>query len=121
MSKTWQPRVNAPFEKLHRSLSPFAPWGLDYDNYSSATQVERWLDQAGADSVKVRGTGFGFNKWFIDNFMLAPWLEAHAPAVLERYLSASMVGGGDDRANRPFNRWMEKFVVKGRKRKQPTG
>jgi ubiquinone/menaquinone biosynthesis C-methylase UbiE len=116
MSPRWQPILNAPFQKLHEGLSPFAPWGLEYDCYNTVTQISRWLDESGVFVEQVRGTGFGFNKWFLDGFLIAPRLERDHPEWLRRYLDLSMKL--EDVLGRlsPFNRVMEKFVVGGRKR-----
>ena len=116
MSPRWQPRVNAPFEKLHEGLSPFAPWGLDYDHYNTVREIRGWLEEAGASVETVRGTGFGFNKWFLDGFLIAPRLERDHPSWLEGYLGLSMKVEETLGRMAPFNRVMEKFVVGGRRR-----
>ena len=106
--------VNAPFRALSAGkLSPFAAWELEYDQYNSVPQVSRWLRRAGVRVSEVRGCGFGFNKWLMGGFMIAPWLERHRPQLLRRYLGASL--RGEEAAGRiwPFNYVMEKFVLRG--------
>ena len=107
--------LNAPFRLLFRSMSPFAPWELAYDQYNTVPQLRRWLRDAGMRMTKVRGTGFGFNKWLLTGFMVAPWLERHRPELLRRYLAASLRAEEALGRHWPFNYFMEKFVVQGAK------
>ena len=106
------PVLNAPFRALFKSMSPFGPWELEYDQYNTVPQVSRWLRQGGARVTTVRGTGFGFNKWLIDGFMVGPWLEKHHPTILKRYLATCLRAEESVGRYAPFNRIMEKFVVK---------
>jgi ubiquinone/menaquinone biosynthesis C-methylase UbiE/uncharacterized protein YbaR (Trm112 family) len=85
----WAPVANYPFRLLSKSLSPFSPWGIDYDRYNSVPQLRRWLRGAGMRIAVVRGTGFGFNKWFLDEFMISAWLEKRWPSALRAYLVVS--------------------------------
>ena len=112
----WQRVLNAPFQALFRTLSPFRPWEPEYDAYSTVPQIRRWLRDSGAEVVQVRGSGFGFNKWLLDDFLVAPWLEKHSPRTLERYLAASL--RLEDMLGRvaPLSYAMEKFVIRGVKR-----
>lgn len=112
----WQRVANAPFRTLFRTLSPFPPWGIEYDRYSTVPQIARWLRESGAQVERVRGSGFGFNKWLVDGFMLAPALEKRAPRVLDAYLAASLRAEERLGRRRPFSYVMEKFVVKAVKR-----
>jgi ubiquinone/menaquinone biosynthesis C-methylase UbiE/uncharacterized protein YbaR (Trm112 family) len=110
----WLGRVlNAPFRALFRTLSPFAPWELAYDKYNSVPQVRRWLRRGGVRMTQVLGAGFGFNKWFMGGFLVAPWLERKRPKLLQAYLAASL--RAEEAAGRiwPFNYFMEKFVMRG--------
>lgn len=107
------PIVNAPFQALSKSLSPFGPWELQYDQYNTVPQVRRWLGSAGVRVTKVLGAGFGFNKWLLSGFMVAPWLERHGPGLLKRYLAVSLSTEGVVGRYWPFNYLMEKFVVRG--------
>lgn len=116
MSARWQPIFNAPFRALFRSMSPFAPWPLDYDLYNSVPQVSQWLRESGLSVVEVRGAGFGFHKWVFDAFAIAAWLERRFPGAWERYLNLSLHLQEFLGRRWPFNRVMEKFVVKGHKR-----
>ena len=109
------PVLNAPFRALFRTLSPFAPWDLQYDQYNTVSQVCRWLRQEGVKVTVVRGTGFGFNKWLLTEFMVAPWLEKHHPAILKRYLDGSLRAEEAIGSLPFFSYVMEKFVLKGRK------
>lgn len=113
MSEFWQPLVNAPFRALHRGLSPFGPWGLDYDKYSTVPQIRRWIERYGGSVTRVHGTGFGFNKWLVDGFMIAARLEREHPDVLRRYLDWSFRLEQALGRVVPFSYVMEKFVVKG--------
>lgn len=112
MSKRWQPIVNAPFTWLHRSLSPFAPWMLEYDRYNTEPQVSSWLRECGARTVTIRGAGFGFNKWLIDGFLVAAWMEKHRPSWLAAYLRFSLAAEELFAKVWPFNIFMEKFVIR---------
>ncbi len=108
------PLVNAPFRALSGNrLSPFAAWELEYDQYNTVSQVSRWLRRSGVRIGKVRGTGFGFNKWLLSGFMVAPYLERHRPDLLKRYLAASL--RCEEVAGRlwPFSYLMEKFILQG--------
>jgi SAM-dependent methyltransferase len=107
------PMLNFPFRALFRSLSPFAPWEIPYDKYSTVPQIRRWLRECGVRTLEIRGAGFGFHKWFFEDFFIAPVLEARARRVWNGYLAKSLwmqnaVGGVW-----PFNYLMEKFVIKG--------
>lgn len=116
MSPRLQPLFNAPFRAVFRSLSPFAPWPLDYDLYNSVSQIRGWYTEAGLSTDQVRGAGFGFHKWVFSSFMIAAWLERHYPVALERYLNASLLLQEFLGRRWPFNVIMEKFVMKGVKR-----
>jgi len=107
------PIVNAPFRAISSSLSPFAPWEIEYDQYNTVPQVSRWLRRGDVRVTKVRGTGFGFNKWLLGGFMIATWLERYHPKLLKAYLSASL--RSEEAAGRlwPFSWVMEKFVIQG--------
>ena len=63
-----QPLFNAPFRALFRSLSPFSKWPLAYDHYNSAFEARRWFRNLGVNVEQIRGEGFGFNKWLVDEF-----------------------------------------------------
>lgn len=112
----WAPVANAPFRLLSRSLSPFGPWGIEYDRYNSVPQLRRWLKEAGMRVAMVRGTGFGFNKWFLDDFNISPWLEKRWPSVLKAYLAVSLKLETALGSVWPFSYIMEKFVIRGVKR-----
>jgi len=116
MSPRWQPRFNAPFRAVFRSVSPFAPWPLDYDLYNTVSQVRRWFADAGLSTDRVRGAGFGFHKWVFDGFMISAWLERRCPAAWGRYLNASLRLQEFLGRRWPFSGFMEKIVVKGVKR-----
>jgi SAM-dependent methyltransferase len=105
--------LNAPFRLLFRTMSPFGPWELEYDQYNTVPQVRRWLRDAGVRVTKVRGTGFGFNKWLLAGFMVAPWLEKHRPEILKRYLAVSLRAEEALGRHSPFSSVMEKFVLQG--------
>jgi ubiquinone/menaquinone biosynthesis C-methylase UbiE/uncharacterized protein YbaR (Trm112 family) len=113
MSRRWGPILNAPFRALFRSMSPFAPWPLDYDLYNSVPQVSAWLRSCGVEPQALRGAGFGFNKWLLDGLLIAAWLESHRPQLLQRYLAGSLRLEEALGRLRPFNYFMEKFVLKG--------
>ena len=89
--------------------------GYEYDKYNTATEIGRWLADAGAPVEKVRGSGFGINKWFVDGFMIGARLERDHPSWLQRYLNVSLKL--EDAVGRipPLNRFMEKIVISGRK------
>jgi ubiquinone/menaquinone biosynthesis C-methylase UbiE len=115
------PILNAPFRALFRTMSPFRPWELEYDQYNTVPQVNRWLRQSGARNIGTLGTGFGFNKWLLAGFLVAKWLEKRHPAVLKRYLAGSL------RTEETVGRWwpisivMEKFVIRAVKTGNPGG
>jgi ubiquinone/menaquinone biosynthesis C-methylase UbiE len=112
MSRRWQPIINKPFQWLHRSLSPFGPWMLEYDCYNSVPQLRRWFTESGAQTVQVRGAGFGFNKWLLDGFLVGAWLEQHHPSWLSAYLRFSLAAEEFFARIWPANIVMEKFVIK---------
>jgi ubiquinone/menaquinone biosynthesis C-methylase UbiE len=112
--QSWVGKVlNWPFRALFRTLSPFAPWELAYDKYNSVPQVRRWLRRSGVRVTTVRGAGFGFNKWFMGGFLVAPWLERRRPQLLQRYLATSLRAEEAVAPIWPFNYLMEKFVLRG--------
>lgn len=109
------PLFNAPFRLLFRSMSPFAPWGLAYDRYTSWPQARRWLVRAGVGELQGRGVGFGYHKYLFQPFYLDAELAKRAPAALKRYYDACFrlerrLGG-----HAPFRYLWEKFVIRGRK------
>jgi ubiquinone/menaquinone biosynthesis C-methylase UbiE/uncharacterized protein YbaR (Trm112 family) len=108
-----QPLFNAPFRMLFRTLSPFAKWPLDYDHYNSAFEARRWLKTLGVEVEEIRGEGFGFNKWLVEDFFIAPFLQKRG--LLTRYLAASTRWENRFKGVRPAKYFMEKFVVRGRK------
>jgi ubiquinone/menaquinone biosynthesis C-methylase UbiE/uncharacterized protein YbaR (Trm112 family) len=107
--------LNAPFRAAFRTMSPFAPWPFDYDRYNTVPQVRRWMRRNGLAVSTIRGAGFGFNKWLLADFLIAPWLERHRPGVLKGYLGTSILLERALGRLWPFNYVMEKFVVKGAK------
>ncbi|MGH7467398.1 MAG: methyltransferase domain-containing protein [Longimicrobiales bacterium] len=109
------PILNAPFRAIFRSMSPFEPWGIPYDQYNSAWQVKRWLRASGTSVKMVRGASFGFNKWFLSGFMIIPWVERKNPALVKRYLNWSLRTELVLGRLWPFSHLMEKFVIKSRK------
>jgi len=117
MSPRWQPVFNAPFRAMSRWISPFGPWPLDYDLYNTVPQISRWYRELGLSVVQVRGAGFGFHKWVFDGFGIAAWLEKRLPKAWGRYLDASLRIQEFLGRRWPFNVVMEKFVIKGLKRR----
>lgn len=115
MSPRWQPVVNRPFQALHRSLDPFPPWELDYDEYNTVPQVQRWLERHGARVLQVRGAGFGFNKWLLNGFLIVPRLQRDRPDWLRRWFGWSLRAETALGRRAPFNRFMEKFVLRAQK------
>lgn len=109
------PVLNFPFRFIRESLSPFGPWPLEYDKYSTAPQLKRWLKQSGLTMTELRGTGFGFNKWFLGEFWIAAWLEKRSPKVLKRYLDYCLYLESHVGQWWLLNQLMEKFVIKGKK------
>ena len=105
--------LNAPFRAAFRSLAPFSAWGSEYDHYSTVSQIKRWLKERGVKVCKVRGCGFGFNKWLLDEFMIFAWMERRHPQVLDRYFTLSLRAEETIGRMSVLNRFMEKFVMKG--------
>ncbi|ABK43100.1 Methyltransferase type 11 [Magnetococcus marinus MC-1] len=113
MSKTWAPRLNAPFRAIFRSMSPFQDWGIDYDRYNHWFQVKRWLQQADMHQIQGRGVGFGYHKYLLQPFYIDAVLRDHAPRLLSGYYAFCF------RLERllghlpPFRWGWEKFVIRG--------
>ncbi|MEO5367856.1 MAG: class I SAM-dependent methyltransferase, partial [Magnetococcus sp. WYHC-3] len=117
----WQKVANAPFRLLFRSLSPFPPWGLDYDAYNHWWQVRGWMTAAGLAGFRGRGVGFGFHKYLFQPFFIdAQWRRRH-PSSLVRWYAAC------ESLERRIGHWplfrhgMEKFTLAGSRISTPPG
>jgi SAM-dependent methyltransferase len=103
---------NAPFKMCFRSLSPFAEWGLTYDNYNHWFEVKRWLKKGQMRGLRGRGVGFGFHKYLFDAFFVNGILEQRAPGLLRRYYDAAFGVEKLCGAAIPLRYIMEKIVMK---------
>jgi hypothetical protein len=110
-----QPIFNAPFRLLFRSLSPFAEWGLDYDNYNHWFEVKGWLAKNHMRGLQGRGVGFGFHKYLFDTFFVNGILEKHAPDFLRKYYATAFACEKLLGSMIPLRYVMEKIVMKSTK------
>jgi uncharacterized protein YbaR (Trm112 family) len=107
--------LDAPFRWVFRSMSPFAPWGIEYDKYNDWFQVRRWLAARGMAGVTGRGTGFGYHKYLWHPFFVSPVLARMAPRLLTRYLETCVAFEQRWGASIPFRWILEKFAIKATK------
>ena len=107
---------NAPFRRVFHSMSPFAPWGLAYDNYNDWFQVRRWLAARGMAEATGRGVGFGYHKYFFQPFYVSAVLAKKAPGVFKRYLDACTAFERRWGSAIPFRWTLEKFAIRTTKR-----
>jgi SAM-dependent methyltransferase len=106
---------NAPFRLLFRSLSPFAEWGLDYDDYNHWFEVKKWLKKSRMGNLTGRGVGFGYHKYLFDAFFINAILEKRAPSLLRRYYAVVFAFEKVFGATIPLRYFMEKIVLKATK------
>nr|CRH08062.1 Protein of unknown function. putative methyltransferase type 11 [Candidatus Magnetococcus massalia] len=112
----WLAKIfNAPFRLIFKSMSPFQPWGIDYDNYNGWFQVKGWMKKAGLSDFSGRGVGFGYHKYLFQPFYIDAVLRNHALRGLTRYYNGCFA------LERAIGHWAiprwswEKLVIRGRK------
>lgn len=106
---------NAPFRLLFRSMSPFAPWGLDHDRYNRWGQLRRWMVQAGLGGITGRGAGLGYHKYLLVPFYLDAAWKNHAPGLRAAYYDACLAWEKRWGGRFPCTRLLEKFTLRGEK------
>ena len=111
----WGKALNAPFKLFFKSLRPFSPWPIAYDQYNNAPQVIRWLKRDQMRIRKVYGAGFSFNKWFLGEFWIVAVLQKRAPRFLSGYLKICLVLERNLGRVWPMSIFMEKFLIKAEK------
>ncbi|MBF0285083.1 MAG: methyltransferase domain-containing protein [Magnetococcales bacterium] len=114
------PIFNAPFRLLFRSMSPFAPWGLDYDRYTGWWRLRSWFWGQGMDRVVGRGAGFGFHKYFWIPFYVDATLRKSHPEWLKNYYAGCLRWEGRWGGVPPFRWLMEKAVLRGTRAAEPA-
>lgn len=92
-----------------KTLSPFAPRGLKYNNWF---QVKKWMHRSNLYGFQGRGVGFGSHKYLLNPFNINAFLSNKAQGLLKGYYNAiyrleRLIGGVI-----PFRYMMEKFVIK---------
>jgi SAM-dependent methyltransferase len=106
---------DAPFRLLHRSLSPFSDWGLDYDNYNHWFEVKAWLKKNHMSGLRGRGVGFGFHKYLFETFYINSILAKRKPTLLRKYYAGVFALEKLIGPIIPFRYTMEKVVMKATK------
>ncbi|MBF0609811.1 MAG: methyltransferase domain-containing protein, partial [Magnetococcales bacterium] len=114
-----QPLLNAPFRLLFRSMSPFAPWELDYDRYTRWSTLANWMEEASLIPGAGRGAGFGFHKYFLVPFYLDALWKNRAPQGRATYYRHALAVEKRLAALFPFRYLLEKFTLRGEKWETP--
>ncbi|NIR46495.1 MAG: hypothetical protein GWN83_21260, partial [Gemmatimonadetes bacterium] len=87
MSPTLAKICDAPFRLVFRSMSPFAPWPLNYDRYNDWFQVKRWMRKASYGNFSGRGAGFGYHKYFVQPFYIHALMRRFTPGLMKPYFA----------------------------------
>jgi SAM-dependent methyltransferase len=111
MSPRLRKVLNAPFQLLFRSMSPFKDWGFSYDKYNSWFQVRRWLGRAGMHDLRGQGVGFGYHRYFCEPFYVFALVSKKAPRLLQKYFDLCMVLERRIGHWPPFRYTLERFVI----------